>query len=241
MTADINSLRRAIEQSSSIVALTGAGISAESGIPTFRDAGGLWRNFRPEQLATPRAFARDPRLVWEWYDWRRGIIEKAQPNAGHLALVTLENRKPGAFTLITQNVDGLHDRAGNRRTIKLHGDIWEMRCTSCGLADRNDEVPLRASPPCCSCGAILRPDVVWFEESLPPDAWSAAVQASRRADLFLLIGTSAVVYPAAGLVELAHSRGARIAVINPNESALDGLAEWTLRGPAGEILPRLVE
>lgn len=239
MTLEIDSLHGALDQASKVVALTGAGISAESGIPTFRDAGGLWRNFRPEELATPQAFARDPRLVWEWYDWRRRIIAGAEPNPGHLALAALERRQPDAFALITQNVDGLHDRAGNHEPIKLHGDIWEARCTGCGRVMQNHEVPLPRLPPQCSCGAMLRPNVVWFGESLPAAAWEAAVEASRTADLFLLIGTSALVYPAAGLVELANSRGGRVAVINPNETPLDELAQWTLRGLAGEILPRL--
>jgi NAD-dependent deacetylase len=223
-----------------VVALTGAGISAESGIPTFRDAGGLWRNFRPDQLATPQAFARDPRLVWEWYDWRRSVIRGAEPNGGHLALAALERQRPGAFTLITQNVDGLHERAGSRSTIKLHGDIWETRCLGCDAIAPHDEVPLRQVPPLCSCGAMLRPNVVWFGESLPTEAWAAAAEASGQAEIFLLIGTSAVVYPAAGLVEVAHAHGARVAVINPNETPLDHLAEWNLRGPAGEILPQLL-
>lgn len=238
-TPRLDSLRSALEQSKAIVALTGAGISAESGIPTFRDAGGLWRSFRPEQLATPEAFARDPRLVWEWYNWRRGIIHQAQPNAAHLALAALERRKDKAFSLITQNVDGLHDRAGNRRITKLHGDIWETRCAGCAAVASNREVPLRHLPPHCSCGALLRPNVVWFGESLPTTAWDIAVEASRKAEVFLLIGTSAVVYPAAGLVGLAHAQGARIAVINPNETPLDDLAEWVLCGRAGDILPSL--
>ena len=239
-SAELESLIHALRGSSSIVALTGAGISAESGIPTFRGAEGLWRTFRPEQLATAGAFERDPRLVWQWYDWRRGIIHDARPNAGHRALAAIESRNPRAFTLITQNVDGLHDLAGNCRAIKLHGDIWETRCTGCGVVARNDDVPLRDVPPTCACGAMLRPNIVWFGESLPAAAWKAAEQASRKAELFLLIGTSAVVYPAAGLVEVAHARGARLAVVNPNETPLDSLAEWTLRGPAGEILPQLL-
>jgi NAD-dependent protein deacetylase/lipoamidase len=240
MTRNLDDLRAAVQASHTIAALTGAGISAQSGIPTYRGPGGLWRSFRPEQLATPEAFRRDPRLVWEWYDWRRGIIQRAEPNAGHRALAELERRKGDGFSLITQNVDGLHDRAGSQRMAKLHGDIWQVRCTGCGSAMRNDEVPLRSVPPHCPCGALLRPDVVWFGESLPELEWRQAVEASRRAQLFLLIGTSAVVYPAAGLVELARSEGAQVAVINPEATPLDDLAEWVLRGPAGEILPQLL-
>jgi NAD-dependent deacetylase len=241
MTPDLDTLRAAVRASHSIAALTGAGISAESGIPTFRGSGGLWRSFRPEELATPEAFRRDPHLVWEWYDWRRGIMHRAEPNAGHRALAELERRKGDDFSLITQNVDGLHDRAGSRRVAKLHGDIWQVRCTHCHSVARHDDVPLRSVPPLCACGAVLRPDVVWFGESLPEPEWRQAVEASRRAQLFLLIGTSAVVYPAAGLVELARSAGARVAVINPEATPIDHLAEWTLRCPAGEILPALLE
>ena len=148
--------REWLRQASSVAVLTGAGISAESGIPTFRGAGGLWREFRAEDLATPEAFARDPRLVWEWYDWRRGLIARAEPNAGHRALAELE-RRAGRFTLITQNVDGLHDRAGSRNILKVHGDIWMVRCTACGRETRDDRVPLPELPPRCECGGLLRP------------------------------------------------------------------------------------
>jgi NAD-dependent deacetylase len=181
-------LRHALECAGSTVALTGAGISAESGVPTFRGPNGLWRNYSPEKLATPEAFARDPRLVWEWYDWRRGIIRQAQPNAGHLALAELERRKPSdgpagrsGFTLITQNVDGLHDRAGSRNLVKLHGDLWLAQCTGCGTVEPNEEVPLRGDlPPRCKCGAALRPAVVWFGESLPPEVWERGERRLRR-------------------------------------------------------------
>ncbi|HEY6292430.1 MAG TPA: NAD-dependent deacylase [Terriglobia bacterium] len=241
MSSAIDSLSAALRKSNAIVALTGAGISAESSIPTFRGAGGLWQNFQPEQLANLEAFERDPRLVWEWYDWRRGIISGAEPNRGHRALAEIERRKGSGFILLTQNVDGLQDRAGSRRVVKLHGDIWQMRCTECGTVTFNHEAPLAVLPPHCSCHALLRPGVVWFGESLPELEWQRAVEASQRADLFLLIGTSAVVYPAAGLAETAHQAGARVAVINLETTALDDLAEWTLRGSAGQILPRLLE
>ncbi len=239
-------LRRALREARATVVLTGAGISAESGIPTFRGADGLWRNFSPEKLATPQAFARDPRLVWEWYDWRRGIICKAEPNPGHLALAEIEKRKTGqntsgsTFTLITQNVDGLHDRAGSRNLVKLHGDIWVVRCTGCGVAERNEQVPLDPLPPRCRCGRLLRPGVVWFGEPVPADEWDRAVEASRRAQLFMVIGTSAAVYPAAGLAELARESGARIAVVNPEPTPVDSIADWVLRGPSGKLLPRFL-
>ena len=244
MKDSIAELRQALEESVPVVALTGAGISAESGVPTFRGANGLWRNFSPEKLATPEAFAENPRLVWEWYDWRRSMIREARPNAGHLALVELERRKTAqsatAFTLVTQNVDGLHDRAGNRNTVKLHGDLWVVRCTGCGAVERNEEVPLRGLPPHCRCGALLRPGVVWFGEPLPPDAWERAARASAIARIFLVIGTSAIVYPAAGLAREAREAGASLAIVNPEPTPLDPMADWVLRGPSGEILPRLL-
>jgi NAD-dependent deacetylase len=239
-------VRRAIEDAQSVAVLTGAGISTESGVPTFRGQGGLWRNFRPEELATPEAFERDPRLVWEWYDWRRGCIHKAQPNAGHHALAELERRKthdglkPDAFALITQNVDGLHDRAGSRRKFKLHGDIWVTRCLGCGAEERNEQVPFAELPPRCRCGSLLRPGVVWFGEALPAAEWEQAFAAAARSGVFMVVGTSGVVYPAAGLVEVARRGGAAIVVINPEATALGSAATWVLRGASGEILPRLL-
>lgn len=241
---DLAGLREAVRTATSLVALTGAGISAESGVPTFRGAGGLWRNYSPEELATPEAFARNPRLVWEWYDWRRSVIHRAQPNAGHRALAELERRtvaRKGSFTLVTQNVDGLHDRAGSRNLLKLHGDIWVARCTTCGLAERNEEVPLKELPPHCRCGAMLRPGVVWFGEGLPTEEWDRALAASARAQIMMVVGTSAAVYPAAGLAELARAAGAKLAIINPEPTPLDALADWVLSGKAGEILPGLFE
>lgn len=243
MSGSVQAFRWALSEADSIVALTGAGISAESGIPTFRGPHGLWRSFSPEELATAEAFARDPRLVWEWYDWRRGIIHNAQPNPGHRALAELERRKAaegGSFTLVTQNVDGLHDRAGSCNSAKLHGDIWLVRCVGCGAAEQNYQVPLEPLPPRCRCGALLRPGVVWFGEALPESEWQRAMEASSRAEIFLVIGTSATVYPAAGLAEVAREAGAKLALVNPDATPLDGIADWVLRGPAGEILPRLL-
>jgi NAD-dependent deacetylase len=222
------------------VAFTGAGISAESGVPTFRGPQGLWRSFSPEKLATPEAFAEDPRLVWEWYDWRRQIISQVKPNPGHRALAEIERRAPGRFTLVTQNVDGLHDRAGSRYPVKLHGDIWQLRCTGCAAEIRNEQAPLEPLPPRCPCGALLRPAVVWFGEAIPEDAWEQAFEAATQAQVFLVIGTSVTVYPAAGLVAVARKSGARVAVLNPDPTPADELAEWVLRGPAGQILPRLL-
>jgi NAD-dependent deacetylase len=235
----IEALRESL-QTGQIVAFTGAGISAESGVPTFRGADGLWRNYPPERLATAEAFRQDPRLVWEWYDWRRSLIFAARPNPGHDALAELQRRNPARFTLVTQNTDGLHERAGNRDVVKLHGDIWCLRCTQCQHEHRDEQVPLNPLPPLCGCGGILRPAVVWFGEMLPEDQWERAIGAARNAETFITIGTSASVYPAAGLVQVARQSGARVAIVNPDPTPADELAEWILRGPAGEILPRLL-
>lgn len=220
--------------------LTGAGISAESGIPTFRGAEGLWRTFRPEQLATPEAFARDPKLVWEWYDWRRGLIADARPNLGHFALAQLEEQKPDS-TLITQNVDGLHNRAGSHRILKIHGDIWWTLCTVCNKVRSDFRVPLPELPPRCECGGLLRPGVVWFGESLPSETWKQAEDAVGACDILVVAGTSAVVYPAASLAPLAKRSGARVIEINTEETPLSGAADILLRGPSAEILPQLVD
>ncbi|HUY13623.1 MAG TPA: NAD-dependent deacylase [Terriglobia bacterium] len=240
------SLRQAIDEAVNVTVLTGAGISAESGVPTFRGKDGLWRNFSAGELATPGAFGRDPRLVWEWYDWRRSIVKQAQPNPGHFALAELQRRKTGgngkttAFTLITQNVDGLHDRAGSEQPLKLHGDLWYLRCVECSKIEKNEDVPLRELPPRCACGGLIRPAVVWFGEPLPEIEWDLANKASERGGIFMVVGTAGVVYPAAGLAGVAYGKGAKLAVINPEPTPLDHLAQWVLRGPAGEILPRLV-
>ncbi len=232
-------IRRWLEYASSIAVLTGAGISAESGIPTFRGPGGLWRQYRAEDLATPQAFARDPKLVWEWYDWRRGLIAQAHPNAGHAALAEIE-RRAKRFTLITQNVDGLHDRAGSRQVLKIHGDIWTLRCPACGRERHDPRPSIPDLPPRCECGALERPGVVWFGEALPPDVWQGAEQAAREAQVFLVIGTAAVVYPAAGLVGLAKSAGAKVVEINVAETPVSATVDSSLRGKAAEILPQLV-
>lgn len=229
-------LRRATH----VAALTGAGTSAESGVPTFRDAQtGLWAKYDPLELATPQAFRRDPRLVWEWYAWRRGLVAKAEPNAGHLALAALEKRAP-RFTLITQNVDGLHQRAGNTAVIELHGNITRTKCADCARVVNEwpptDEVP----PRCPHCGGLLRPDVVWFNEMLPFDALSAARTAARDCDLFLSIGTSAIVQPAASIPLEAAEYGAVTVEINPHPTPLSRFVDYALAGPSGVILPALV-
>ncbi len=220
--------------------LTGAGVSAESGLPTFRGSGGLWKQYRAEDLATPEAFARDPRLVWEWYDSRRQAHAGAQPNAAHLALAELERRAPG-FTLVTQNVDSLHERAGSRNVIHLHGEIWLARCTGCGRETRDERTPLAELPPRCeACGALMRPGVVWFGEPLPRQAWERAEEATRAAGVLLVVGTSAVVYPAAGLVPLAQSCGARVIECNMEETPFSAGLDRSFRGRAGELLPKLI-
>lgn len=212
-----------------VVAFTGAGVSADSGIPTFRGPGGLWRSFRAEDLATPEAFERDPQLVWEWYEWRRDLVRKAEPNAAHKAIAQLDNA-----VVVTQNVDGLHVRAGSHDIVELHGNIFRVRCVRERKAMRREE-PFDSLPPRCDCGAILRPDVVWFGEPLDEDNLAHASAAIMGADLLLVIGTSGIVYPAAGLVSLC--RGLSIEV-NPQISTACAIG---VAGRAAEVVPQLVE
>jgi NAD-dependent deacetylase len=218
-----------------VVVFTGAGVSAESGIPTFRGEGGLWRNFRAEELATPEAFARDPALVWEWYEWRRGLVRAAQPNAAHRAIAAL----PDAV-VVTQNVDGLHARAGSADVVELHGNLFRDRCMRGGEACRPREAlaPFETLPPRCDCGALLRPDVVWFGEMLPDAAVARASRVMRDADLLLVIGTSGVVYPAAGFVALC---GGTTIEINPQASALSPRCTFAIAATAATATPPLIE
>ena len=236
---DIEQAREWLAAATSLAVLTGAGISAESGVPTFRGAGGLWKDYKPEELANPEAFAKNPKLVWEWYNWRLEIIAKAQPNAGHRALVDFEKRI-ARFTLITQNVDGLHDRAGSGKILKLHGDIWRMRCTVCGANWPDRRAPLPKLPPHCQCGGLTRPNVVWFGEPLSDGMMKEAEHAAASAQVFLVIGTSAAVLPAASLIPYARKAGAKVIEINTDETAATGHVDLALRGPAGDILPRLL-
>ncbi len=229
-----------LRQTPSLAALTGAGVSQESGLRTFRDVqDGLWRQYRPEDLASPEAFARDPKLVWDWYAWRREAVKAARPNPGHYALVEIEKRLP-QFTLITQNVDGLHRMAGSRNLLELHGNIQRVRCSVCSLPAETWEDDSEAVPQCRVCGALLRPDVVWFGEALPRDPLEAAVEAARACQVFFSIGTSGVVQPAASLAYAARNRGAVIVEINLEPTPLTPKADFFLRGKSGEILPQLV-
>jgi NAD-dependent deacetylase len=219
-----------------IAVLTGSGISAESGIPTFRGKDGLWKQYRAESLATSDAFERDPRLVWEWYDWRRGLIAKASPNAGHRVLAGWESLFP-SFILITQNIDGLHQQAGSTKVLELHGNIWEVRCTAEQTISAIHEHPLPEIPPRCrTCGALLRPNVVWFGEALSVETIEKAFAAAASAELMFVIGTSAFVQPAASLPLAAADRGASIVEINPDPTPLTAHADYAFAAPAGEVL-----
>jgi len=225
----------------SVCVLTGAGISAESGVPTFRGEEGLWKKFRPEELANFDAFISNPDLVWEWYAYRRRIIQEVKPNPGHHALVELEKRIPD-FTLVTQNVDNLHRRAGSNRILELHGNIERSYCIDCRTFDSDLDIKeLKGVPRCKKCGGLIRPDVVWFGEILPTVALSEAVSAASRCDVFFSIGTSALVYPAASLPYTALEHGAYVVQINREHTDLSLNAHETLLGKAGDILPQLVE
>jgi NAD-dependent deacetylase len=232
-------LIEALRGAQRVVALTGSGISAESGVPTFREGQtGLWERYDPQQLATPEAFERNPGLVWEWYEWRRSLITEAEPNPGHLALAEFERWVP-SFTLVTQNVDGLHGRAGSRDAIELHGNILRARCPAEEIVLEPDQTG--AIPPLCpNCGAPLRPDVVWFGETPPSAALEAASEAARGCALFLSIGTSSLVYPAAALPYEALENGAIIVEVNPAETSLTPHVDYALRGGSARVLPELL-
>jgi NAD-dependent deacetylase len=232
-------LRERLARARSVAVLTGAGVSAESGVPTFRGSDGLWRTYRAEDLATPEAFRRDPVLVWEWYDWRRQLIAKCRPNPAHHAIAALEGQIQD-FLLITQNVDGLHHKAGSRRMVELHGNLWRVRCLREEKIAEESEVPLQSIPPRCVCGGLLRPDVVWFGEELPPDAVREAFRAAEACDVMLVVGTSALVQPAASLPLASKERGAYVVEVNLEPTWLTAVADESHHGRAGEILPRLL-
>lgn len=221
-----------------VVVLTGAGVSAESGVPTFRGQDGLWRSHRPEDLARPDAFAAHPELVWEFYNWRRELVGKCEPNPAHLALAALERVLPN-FLLITQNVDGLHGRAGSRKILEMHGSLWQVRCTVCShVREDRDELP--PLPECPVCGHLLRPGVVWFGEPLVPGVLRLAIEAVGKADVFLSVGTSSLVQPAASFYQLAKDHGAVTVEINLEPTPSTGFMDFALHGKAGDILPELL-
>ncbi len=235
--------RERIDRARRVAVLTGAGISAPSGIPTFRDPGGLWKNFRIEDYATPEGFRKNPDEVWRWYAWRYRKIREAEPNLAHRLLADLERKKGEGFLLVTQNVDGLHLRAGSRRVVELHGSIYRARCTACGYRTdlpEPDALEAQLPPRCPRCGALLRPDVVWFGEYLPPGALELAQSAFASAEVALVVGTSAVVEPAASLGRLAKHAGAYLIEVNPEATPLTPLADLSLRQGAVEGLSALL-
>lgn len=241
--------RSLLRGSERVVVLTGAGVSAESGVPTFRGTGGLWKQFRAEDLATPDAFARDPRLVWEWYGWRRSLVARCVPNAAHHALAVASSARRG-FRVVTQNVDGLHTAAGlavgsdASAPLELHGCLFRVRCTRCveRHEDRDtiDATSLESLPHCAACGALLRPDIVWFGESLDPNILGEAMQLASAAQVCLVVGTSALVHPAAGLAELTRRAGGSVIEVNVADTPLTDVATVALRGPAALIVPELL-
>jgi NAD-dependent deacetylase len=224
-----------------VAVITGAGMSAESGVPTFRGHGGFWRSFRPEDLATPHAFARDPATVWAWYRWRQRLIADASPNAGHAALATLQTTRPG-WRVLTQNIDGLHQRAGSTAVIELHGSIWRSRCASCGRPGPShpEHADAETAPlPRCACGALLRPDVVWFGEPLDPEVMETAWAIVEQADAVIVVGTSAVVFPVAALPHAARARNVPVVEINVEDTPLTSNATEVVRATAATALPAL--
>ena len=219
-----------------LAVLTGAGISAESGLPTFRGPDGLWEGQRAEELATPEAFTRDPERVWRFYEWRRGLVRSTRPNEGHMALARMERLVP-RMTLVTQNVDGLHRAAGSQQLVELHGSLLRVRCTKEGTVSAGPDEPFPRLPPVCrSCGALLRPDVVWFGEQLPQAAWRAAEEAALSSAVFLVVGTSSVVAPASTLALMAARAGARLYEVNPEATPLSPLADGVFHNSASEVL-----
>jgi NAD-dependent deacetylase len=232
-----------------VVVLTGAGVSAESGVPTFRASDGLWEGHPIEEVATPMGFARNPALVWQFYNARRDNVSRVRPNPGHFALKELEDRWGDRFTLATQNVDGLHRAAGSRNVLEIHGSLHRTRCTACRKVEDRGLEPLGDLPKCPGCAGLLRPDIVWFHEALPEDIWEAAMTAAHECDVLLVVGTSAVVHPAASLIPIAKRRsswdniraGARVVECNLTRTEASSYADVGLYGPSGQVLPKLVE
>ncbi len=239
-TDSIQHVADKLRSSSSVVVLTGAGISQESGVPTFRGKEGLWKNFRSEDLATLEAFERDPVLVWQWYDWRRSLIKPLKPNPAHYALAELEKGIQD-FTLVTQNVDGLHRVAGSKNPIEMHGTLWGVRCMQCNKRFENREVPIKILPECESCGGLLRPDVVWFGEPIDAEILHAIYRCLEKVQVMLVVGTSGMVQPAASFSLVAKRAGALVVEINRSETPQSGFFDFSFQGKAGEILPKLVQ
>ena len=237
--AGILEVKARLKAARSMTVLTGAGISADSGVPTFRGADGLWRNFRAEDLATPEAFERDPRLVWEWYNWRRELIATKRPNPAHVTVAEME-RRFSPFWLITQNVDGLHRDAGSTRLSEIHGNIWKVRCTACGLVEDNRQVPIPILPTCSTCHAMVRPHIVWFGESLAAGDIAKSYEALESCEMLLIIGTSGVVYPAASFAPAAKSAGAFVVEINLDATPNSGAVDVSLQGRAKDVVPELL-
>lgn len=231
-----------LKDANKVAVMTGAGVSAESGVPTFRDANGLWEGHRVEEVATPEAFQRDPNLVWKFYNLRREKLWTVQPNPGHVALAEMEQRWTSErFTLSTQNIDGLHRAAGSVNVLELHGNLARVRCTVCSYLEERVGENLEPLPTCPECQSLIRPDVVWFNEMLPQDVWQKAAEASGECDCFLVVGTSAVVYPAAGLVDLAQQFGAKVIEINPKATPVTSRVDVSIQGKSGEVLPQIVQ
>lgn len=247
IAGDVDTARQWLQDASLIVVFSGAGLSTESGIPTFRDAqtGGFWEKYDPMKLASPEGFAADRKLVIEWYAYRTRLVAQAEPNPAHRALAAFDAAHPDRLVNVTQNIDGLLQRAGARTVHELHGTLFRDRCNArkcdhtaeARIYEEGEEVALVDCP---QCGAPMRPDVVWFGEMLPPKVWRAAEKACLRCDVMLCVGTSGAVYPAAGLAQLAKSTGSRIVIVNPNPSDLDELSDATFHAPAGEVVPQLL-
>jgi len=229
-----------IKNAEYMIALTGAGISAESGIPTFRGADGLWKKFRAEELATPWAFQKNPKLVWEWYKWRMGIIAKAKPNPAHYCLAKLEDLGLLKY-LITQNVDGLHTKAGSKKIVEIHGNIWRAKCTKCDYKMTFNKPPDSVPVSCPECNELMRPDVVWFGEPLPRDAIALMFELARKADLILVIGTSLLVEPAASIPFIVLEHNGKAIEINLTETKLTPYATVSIQAPAGKTLKKVCD
>ncbi len=235
----MNELINKLKNANSVVFFTGAGISAESGIPTFRGKDGIWNKLKPEELANFDAFLRNPEMVWEWYNHRKQIVHQSKPNAGHLAMAEMQDLIP-TVTIITQNIDNLHRRAGSKIIYELHGNIERNYCIKCGKK-YNDELIFSGKIPTCQCGGLIRPDIVWFGEYLPQDQFQLAEEAAKKADVFFVVGTSGIVYPAAGIIFTALDSGSYIVEINVDETVISNNADKSFFGEAGKILPQIIQ